>query len=65
MCGKIIIKTPTGMAQIRANAYDTIYDYLISKGFDHETAEDVASWAENAPYDAEYELEGAEIFITE
>lgn len=65
MYGKIIIKTPTGSAQFRTNAYDCIYDYLISKGFDHETAENVASWAENAPYDAEWELEGAEIFITE
>ena len=65
MYGKIIIKTSTGSAQLRTNAYDSIYDYLISKGFDHCTAENVASWAEHAPYGAEYELEGAEIYITE
>lgn len=65
MCGKIIIKTQTGMAQIKTNSYDTIYDYLIGKGFSHKVAEDVASWAPGAPYGSEYELDGAEIYIAE
>lgn len=65
MYGKIAIKTATGMAQIKTNAYDSIYDYLIEKGFDHETAEEVASWAPDAPYGSEYELDGAEIIIVE
>lgn len=65
MYGKIVIKTATGMAQIKTNAYDIIYDYLIDKGFDHKTAEEVASWAPDAPYGSEYELDGAEIIIAE
>lgn len=65
MYGKIIIKTPTGTAQIRTNSYYCIYDYLIEKGYSHEIAEDVASWAPDAPYGAEYELDGAEIVIVE
>lgn len=65
MYGKIIINTTTGMARFKTNSYDCIYDYLIDKGFDHETAEDVASWAPDAPYGAEYELDDAEIIIVE
>lgn len=63
MYGNIIIKTDTGSAQFKTNAYDCIYDYLMSKGYPHEVAEDVASWAPDAPYGEEYELDGAEIFI--
>lgn len=65
MYGKIIIKTTTGMARIRTNSYDAIYDYLTGKGFSHEIAEDVASWAPDAPCGSEYELDGAEIYIEE
>lgn len=65
MYGKIIIKTATGSAQIKTNAYDSIYDYLIGKGYCHEIAEDVASWAPDAPFGSEYELDGAEIYIEE
>lgn len=61
----IIIKTPTGMAQIRTNSYHSIYDYLISKGFDHEDAENVASWADLAYIGEEYALDGAEIYIAD
>ena len=65
MYGKIIIRTSTGSAQFRTNAYDCIYDFLMDKGYPHEVAEDVASWAPDAPYESEYELEGAEIIIVE
>lgn len=65
MYGKIIIKTPTGSAQIKTNSYHCIYDFLTSKGFDHETAEEVASWACVAEIGEEYELDGAEIYIEE
>lgn len=61
----IIIKTHTGSAQIRTNAYHCIYDHLISKGFEHEVAEDVASWADLASIGEEYELDGAKIFIAD
>lgn len=65
MYGKIVIKTATGLAQFRSNSYDAIYDYLIDKGFSHEDAEEVASWAPDVPYGSEYELDGAEIYIVE
>lgn len=65
MYGKIIIKTATGMAQIKTNAYDSIYDHLRSKGYSHQEAEDVANWAPDAPYGSVYELDGAEICIVE
>ena len=61
----IIIKTPTGMAQIRTNSYRTIYDYLTEKGYSHEDAESVASWADLADIGETYELDGAEIFIAD
>lgn len=65
MYGKVIIKHATGMAQIKTNSYDAIYDYLTEIGYSHEVAEDVASWAPDAPYGSEYELDGAEIYIEE
>lgn len=65
MYGIITIKMPTGSAQFRTNFYDSIYDFLISKGYSHEIAEDIASWAPDVPYGSKYELDGAEIFITE
>ena len=61
----IIIKTPTGAAQIRTNAYHSIYDFLTEKGYSHEDAENVASWADLASIGEEYELDGAEIFIAD
>lgn len=65
MYGRIIIKTATRNAQFKTNSYDVIYDYLTDKGFSHEVAEDVASWAPDAPYGSEYELDDAEIYIEE
>lgn len=65
MYGKIIIKTAVGMVQFKTNAYDAIYDFLFSKGFGHEAAENVASWASDVPYGSVYELDGAEIYIEE
>lgn len=65
MYGKIIIKTSTGMAQIKTNAYHSIYDFLRNKGYSHEEAEEVASWAPDVPCGSAYELEGAEIYIVE
>lgn len=59
----IIIKTDTGMAQIRTSSYNCIYDYLIDNGYCHEIAEDVACWATTASIGDEYELTGAEIII--
>jgi hypothetical protein len=65
MYGYIIIKTRTGIAQIRTNAYHCIYDHLREKGYNHEDAENVASWADLADIGEEYELDGAEIYIAE
>lgn len=65
MYGYIIIKTPEGMAHFRTTSHDAIYDYLIDAGFEHEVAADVADWAPDALYGAEYELDGAEITIVE
>ena len=65
MYGYIIIKTSTGMAQIRTNAYHCIHDYLIDKGYSHEVAEDVASWAPLASIGETVELDGAEIIIAD
>lgn len=61
----IIIKTNTGMAQIRTSSYHCIYDYLIDNGYDHETAEDIACWAPVANIGEQYELPGAEIIIAD
>ena len=65
MYGKIIIKTSTGSAQLKTNAYDSIYDFLRDKGYSHKEAEEVASWAPDVPCGSEYELDGAEIYIVE
>lgn len=59
----IIIKTRTGSAHIRTNAYHSIYTYLTEKGYGHEDAERVASWADLADSGEAYELAGAEIVI--
>lgn len=65
MYGYIIIKTNTGMAQIRTNSYHCIYDYLIDKGYSHEVAENIASWAQLASIGETAELDGAEIIIAD
>lgn len=65
MYAYIIIKTPTGMAQIRTNSYHCIYDHLREKGYTHEVAEDVASWAPLGYIGETYDLDGAEIIIAD
>ena len=65
MYANIIIKTRTGSAQIRTSSYHCIYDFLRDKGYGHEDAENVASWADVAEIGEEYELDGAEIYIVE
>lgn len=65
MYANIIIKTRTGSAQIRTNSYHCIYDYLRDKGYSHEDAENVASWADLADVGEEHNLPGAEIYIAE
>ncbi len=55
MYGTLAIKHRGFIAYRRTNDYEGIYNYLIgSCGCDHEEAEDVASWAENAPFGDEY-----------
>lgn len=46
--------------------YKMIYDTLRFNGYDHEEAENIASWASDAPYGSEYENDyGDEIVILE
>ena len=65
MYGRIIIKTATGLANIKTTAHDSIYDFLTEHGYSHEEAADVASWAPDAPIGEEYDLHGAKITIVE
>lgn len=52
-------------ARCRELCYEAQYYYLFSKGFWHEAAENVASWASDVPCGSTYELDGAEICIEE
>lgn len=54
MWGHIYIKRNGVTVIYKANDYDTIYFALINMGYDHESAEDVASWAELASIGDEY-----------
>lgn len=65
MYGTIIIKIASAQAQFKTRAHDSIYDFLADHGYSHDTAADVAGWADLAAVGEEYELEGAEIIITE
>mgnify|MGYP000818556058 FL=1 len=65
MYGKIIIKTATAQAQYRTWAHDSIYNFLVDHGYSHDTAADVAGWADLASVGEEYELDGAAIIIVE
>lgn len=65
MYGTIIIKIASAQAQFKTRAHDSIYDFLTDHGYSHDTAADVAGWADLAAVGEEYELEGAEIIITE
>ena len=65
MYGSIIIKTASVQAQFKTWAHDSIYDFLIDHGYSHDTAADVASWADLASVGEEYELDGATILIVE
>lgn len=61
----IIIKTSSSQAIFKTWAHDSIYDFLINRGYSHETAADVADWAEIASVGEEYELDGADITIVD
>ena len=63
MYGKIIIKTATAQAQFSTLAHDSIYNFLIDHGYNHDASADVASWAALAALGEEYELDGAAIYI--
>lgn len=65
MYGKIIIKTATAQVQYRTWAHDSIYNFLVDHGYSHDTAADVAGWADLASVGEEYELDGAAIIIVE
>ena len=42
------------LVSIDTSEFYDMYDYLTGIGFDHEEAEDIACWAENAPDGEEY-----------
>ena len=63
--GTIFIKTSSSQAMFKTWAHDSIYDFLINRGYSRETAADVADWAEIASVGEEYELEGADITIVD
>ncbi len=65
MYGTIIIKTASAQAQFKTWAHDSIYDFLIGHGYSHDTAANVAGWADLASVGEEYELDGAEIIIAD
>lgn len=61
----IVIRAKDGALQVRTDAYYSIYDYLMAKGYTHEEAEDVACWSEIASIGDSYELDGVDIEIAE
>lgn len=63
MYGTISIKTTSGQAYFNTCAHDSIYTFLTNHGYDHDTAADVAGWADLASIGEEYELDGAEIIV--
>ena len=65
MYGTIIIKTAAAQAQVKTWALDSIYAFLTDHGYSHDTAADVAGWADLASVGEEYELDGAAIIIAD
>ena len=65
MHGTVIIKTASAQAQFKTWAHDSIYTFLTDHGYSHDTAADVAGWADLASVGAEYELDGAAIIIVD
>ena len=65
MYGTIIIKTAAAQAQFKTWAHDSIYAFLTDHGYSHDTAADVAGWADLASVGEEYELDGAVIIIAD
>ena len=65
MYGTIIIKTAEAQAQFKTWAHDGIYAFLTDHGYSHDTAADVAGWADIASVGDEYELDGAAIIIVD
>lgn len=62
---QIIIELKSRSLQARADAHDTIYDFLRDSGYSHDDAAEVADWAELAGIDEEFFLDGAKIRITD
>lgn len=65
MYGTIIIKIGSAQAQFKTLAHDSIYDFLTGHGYSHDIAADVTGWADLAPVDEKYELDGAAIIIAD
>lgn len=65
MYGTVIIKTASAQAQFKTWAHDSIYAFLTDHGYSHDTAADVAGWADLASVGEEYELDGAAIIIVD
>ena len=59
MLGHIHIETKGTAYYFGTAESEKIYDVLTGLAFEHEEAENIASWAENAPIGEEYETERA------
>lgn len=58
MYGHIYIRRNGVTVIYKTTDYYSIYDALVNMGYDHEEAENIASWAENAPIGEKYETGG-------
>ena len=56
MFGHIYINAPHGGYIIRTDNHEAVYNAMLSLGFDHEEAADVADWAELAGIGEEYSV---------
>lgn len=65
MYPRIVIGYSEGSAQFGKKNHNSIYEYMISTGCDHDVAADVADWAEIASVGEQYELDGFDIFIVD
>ena len=61
----IIIKTSSSQAMFKTWAHNSIYDFLINRGYSHDTAASVEGWANLASVGEKYELNGADITIVD
>ena len=65
MYGNIIIKIASAQAQFKTWAHDSIYAFLTDHGYSHDTAADVAGWADLASVGKQYELDDAASIIVD